>query len=206
MTDCTRFEALLLDGSAEAMAEAGRHAAGCAPCAESLAIWRDLSDTAASMRTEWQSDLLWPRIERSIAAERPRASRRLWRAAAAAVVFLVLGATMIYALRMHGARAAFDREILRLGALDEVERAEQVHVAAIGQLEKLAEQRIEDSETPLMVSYREKLMLLDEAIAECQSAIERNRQNAHLRKQLLAVYSEKQSTLEDVLREENDEN
>ena len=43
---------------------------------------------------------------------------------------------------------------------------------------------------------------LDDAIAECQSNIDRNRQNAHLRKQLLAMYSEKQQTLEDVLRED----
>ncbi len=53
-----------------------------------------------------------------------------------------------------------------------------------------------------MVSYKEKLMLLDDAIAECQSNIDRNRQNAHLRKQLLAMYSAKQQTLEDVLRED----
>ena len=54
-----------------------------------------------------------------------------------------------------------------------------------------------------MVSYREKLMLLDDAIKECQTNIERNRQNAHLRRQLLAIYSEKQRTLQDVLREDN---
>ena len=46
-------------------------------------------------------------------------------------------------------------------------------------------------------------MLLDDAIAECQAGIDQNRNNAHLRKQLLAVYSEKQRTLQDVLREDN---
>ena len=54
-----------------------------------------------------------------------------------------------------------------------------------------------------MVSYKEKLMLLDDAIAECEANIDNNRQNAHLRKQLLAMYSEKQQTLEDVLREDS---
>jgi hypothetical protein len=46
-------------------------------------------------------------------------------------------------------------------------------------------------------------MLLDDAIAECQANIDRNRENAHLRKQLLAIYSEKQRTLREVLREGN---
>ncbi len=46
-------------------------------------------------------------------------------------------------------------------------------------------------------------MLLDEAIAECQSNIDQNRQNAHLRKQLLSMYSDKQQTLQDVLREDS---
>jgi len=68
----------------------------------------------------------------------------------------------------------------------------------------VAEPRLEDAQTPLMVSYKEKLMLLDEAIAECQANIDRNQQNAHLRKQLLAMYTDKQQTLTDVLREDND--
>ena len=46
-------------------------------------------------------------------------------------------------------------------------------------------------------------MLLDDAIAECQANIDRNRQNAHLRRQLLAIYTEKQRTLQEVLREES---
>ena len=54
-----------------------------------------------------------------------------------------------------------------------------------------------------MVSYKEKLVLLDDAIAECQTNIEHNRKNAHLRGQLLAIYGEKQRTLQDVLREDS---
>jgi hypothetical protein len=46
-------------------------------------------------------------------------------------------------------------------------------------------------------------MLLDDAIAECETVIQKNRNNAHLRKQLLTMYSEKQRTLQDVLREES---
>jgi len=67
----------------------------------------------------------------------------------------------------------------------------------------LAEPKLDQSESPLMVSYKEKLMLLDDAIAEVQANIDSNRQNAHLRRQLLAMYSEKQQTLQDVLREDS---
>ena len=92
---------------------------------------------------------------------------------------------------------------MRTVAVDEVVKAEQAHLQAIDHLEKVAQPKLDDASTPLMVSYREKLMLLDDAIKECQTNIERNRQNAHLRRQLLAIYSEKQRTLQDVLREDN---
>jgi hypothetical protein len=70
-------------------------------------------------------------------------------------------------------------------------------------MEKIAAPKLDDPSSPILVSYKEKLMLLDDAIAECQKAIDRNRQNAQLRHQLLRIYSEKQQTLEEVLREES---
>jgi hypothetical protein len=99
--------------------------------------------------------------------------------------------------------ADFDQDILRMSAVDEAEKAQRDYERAIGNLSKLAEVKLEETESPLMVSYKEKLMLLDDAIAECQTNIDNNRQNAHLRKQLLSMYSEKQQTLREVLREEN---
>ena len=121
--------------------------------------------------------------------------------AAALAIFAGIAAITWSTIRVR----QFDYVILRDAALNEVEAAEQQHVAAIDHLEKLAEPKLETPETPLMVSYKEKLMLLDDAIAECQTNIQRNRNNAHLRKQLLAIYSEKQRTLQDVLREETHE-
>ena len=94
--------------------------------------------------------------------------------------------------------------IIGIAALDDVERAEREHIAAIEKLERLAESKLDDAESPLLVSYKEKLMLLDDAIAECETNIQRNRQNAHLRKQLLSMYTDKQQTLQDVLREDTD--
>jgi len=200
---CEHLDNLLLDATPESMEMAARHAADCASCAEILATWNDLSETAVSMRTAWPSELLWPRIERALRAERkPALPRWLWQVAAALVLTAGLGATMFYAVREQTRDAAFDRTILRLAALDEVERAERAHVDAIENLEQLAEARLDAAETPLMISYKEKLLLLDDAIAECRASVEGNQQNAHLRKQLLAMYTDKQQTLQDVLREE----
>lgn len=202
---CNQIDDLLFDGSPLAMETAARHAAECDACAQTLAAWNELSDTAQSMRTTWDNDMLWPRIERAIRAERKRSPSRWLRHAAAAILIIVgLGAPLFYMLRVQTREAAFDRTIIRVSALDEVERTERDYTRAIGKLEKLTDARLEDAESPLMISYKEKLMLLDDAIAECEANIDSNRQNAHLRKQLLAMYSEKQQTLQDVLREDSD--
>jgi hypothetical protein len=201
--DCTQIDDLLLEGDRISMEQAARHARGCDVCMEKLTAWNEISDTAQAMHVEWRSDMLWPRIERALAAEKRNRFRAVtWRVAAAVILTIGLGAGTWFAVqRSH--EAAFDREILRVSALDEVERAERAHIAAIDHLEKVVEPKLEQAQTPLLVIYKEKLMLLDDAIAECQSNIDRNRQNANLRKQLLAVYSEKQKTLEEVLREGN---
>jgi hypothetical protein len=204
---CNQLDDLLFDASPLAMETAARHAESCAECAERLAAWNEIEETARSMRETWRSDLLWPRIERALKEERRQRSPRakwLWQIAAGLLLTVGLGGTVFYAVRVQSHDAAFDLDILRITALDEVERAEQSHLEAIERLERVAEQKLDDAQTPLMVSYKEKLMLLDEAIAECQANIEQNQQNAHLRKQLLAMYTDKQQTLTDVLREDND--
>jgi hypothetical protein len=126
----------------------------------------------------------------------------VWQIAAAVILLTALGATAwIAQRRMHA--ADFDNAIMRVAAVDEVERAEQAHIAAINHLETLTASKLDQPSTPLLVSYKEKLMMLDDAIAECQGAIDKNRQNAYLRTQLLTMYSEKQRTLQDVMREGN---
>lgn len=201
---CSQLDDLLFDGTPLAMETAARHARECAQCAETLASWNDISATARTMQTTWENDLLWPRIERALRSERRTAAKLFRNFATAAILTLTLGGTFFYAFRVQSRDAAFDRDIMQISALDEAERAERAHLASIENLERLAEAKLEDAETPLMVSYKEKLMLLDDAIAECEANIDRNRQNAHLRKQLLAMYSDKQQTLRDVLREDSD--
>jgi hypothetical protein len=52
-----------------------------------------------------------------------------------------------------------------------------------------------------MASYREKLLLLDSAIDDLRAQTGQNPSNAHLRYELLAMYREKQTTLEAILEE-----
>jgi hypothetical protein len=193
---CEQFDELLLDGEPLAMTTAERHAETCAACADRLADWNDISATARSMKTTWESDLLLPRILRSV-----RPKQRLWSVAAAAVLTIGIGASTWFMMRDVSREARFDQNILRVAALDDVERAEQAHIDAIKRLEKVAEPVLDKASTPLMISYKEKVMLLDDAIAECESQIEQNRGNAHLRKELLAIYTAKQETLSAALRE-----
>ena len=199
---CENLDNLLLEGDTFSMRIAAQHAEGCESCMERLASWNEISDTARGMQTTWNSDMLWPRIERAIRAEKRQSRTRLWQIAAAFLIFAALG-TVAWRANQRMRAAEFDNAILRVEAVDQVDAAEKVHVAAIDRMEKLAEPKLEDASTPLMVSYKEKLMLLDDAIVECQANIDRNRQNAGLRKQLLAIYTEKQRTLHEVLREGN---
>lgn len=202
---CEELDNLLLEGDAFSLQVAVAHAGSCPECLEKLTEWNEISETARTLQTTWSSDLLWPRIEKALRNEVAGAEsggRRVWRAAAAALLTVTIGATAWYAIRDGSSGTAFDQKILGVAAIDEVERAEAAYLAAIDRLETMAEPHLDEAETPLMVSYREKLMLLDDAIAEVQMNIERNRQNAHLRKQLLSMYSEKQRTLQDLVREE----
>jgi hypothetical protein len=197
---CDRLDDLLLEGDRYSLEIAARHAATCDACTAKLADWNEISGTAHEMQTTWNSDLLWPRIERALREERRAARFPLTQIAAALAIFAFLsGGVWLAGQRMRN--RAFDKVIINNAALDDVEHAEKQHVAAIDHLEQLTEAKLEQPKTPLLVSYKEKLMMLDDAIGECQRNIDQNRQNAYLRRQLLSMYSEKQRTLQDVLRE-----
>jgi hypothetical protein len=202
MTPCETFDALLLEGDDASMAAAVRHADDCDRCRQQLDDWNDISATAKSLHATWQNDMLWPRIERALRND-SRPAHRFWQIAAAIVLTAGIGGGTWYGLHERAEQRAFDRAILRDQALEQVEQAERAHIAAINQLERVASPKLDDPSSPLLVSYKEKLMLLDGAIAECETVIQKNRNNAHLRKQLLTMYSEKQRTLQDVLREES---
>jgi hypothetical protein len=200
---CDDFEAALRD---DELAAARAHAGSCAACREKLLAWDQVAALAPSLRQEWPTPGLWPRIEEALAAEarRPRLLRfpGRWRplALAASVALIAMAGTQLLLeqrrLRSLPEAAEVERTLLTERALLAVERSENEYIASIDALAKLAEPRLAKPLSPVLANYREKLQILDAAIAECRAQIERNRFNAHLRGELLSVYQEKQRTLQ----------
>ena len=225
---CNEIDRLMRSGGDDAVAALQRHAAECPGCRNRIESWEEISLAARAMRREWPSPDLWPRIERALDAEMSRpasrvhawidaifrtsSTRRIAMAACAALCLATLSAVLLFKggygrlIRPVAVDSQFDKIILTERALKEVETSEAAYIHSIDRLSKVVDPRLADSASPLMVNYREKLMVLDSAIEECRANIERNRFNAHLRKELLTIYQEKQRTLLDVTKEYQHEN
>jgi hypothetical protein len=96
-----------------------------------------------------------------------------------------------------------ERALLTENTLREVQGAEAAYALSIGKLMLLAAKELEQSPSPLAAAYREKLTLLDAAIADAKSAAEQNRYNTYVRGELASLYREKQKTLEEWLKNAN---
>jgi hypothetical protein len=173
----------------------------------------EIAAAARGLRREWESPELWPRIQAALAAEAARAERGRtlvrppWTTMAAAAAVLLVALAVGLRLRAPQADlppAEAQRRLLSEKALREVERTEGDYVRSIDALARVAEPKVEEANSPLMMSYREKLLLLDGAIAECRARIDRNRFNARLRRELLSLYREKEKTLQQVVKEDAD--
>jgi hypothetical protein len=178
----------------ELMPDARQHAERCEQCREQLYLWSEISRLAPSLREEWESPSLWPRIRAGLpAAAPPPKGFAMWRwpRAAAALVALAL------ALSAPWRGKPPDREFLTEDALHEVQQAESAYARSIERLSKIAGAGVEQSQSPLADAYREKLALLDSAIADLKANIEHNRYNVYLQNQLASLYREKQKTLEE---------
>lgn len=169
----------------------------------------ELSEAAKTLHREWESPNLWPAIAAGIKAEEERArttsAARTWYAWAAAAVLILATAASLVVVRNWPARegaspvAQSSDPLLSDEALTDLEQAEARYIAAIDALAARAAPAISAPETPLAAQLRERLLVIDAAIADCRAEIERNRFNAHLRRQLLAIYQEKRLTLEQIL-------
>jgi len=212
---CNDRERIFEDGTPAEWAALEAHAAGCPVCAEELRAWRLLSIAAQELRDYSESPALWTRIERVLAVEtaaKPQlAERRRWftflpgiplgwqtALAGALVLVLTISAGWIY-LRRPVREGGTDKSLLKSAALKEVETAQAAYVQAIDKLAAEAKPELENSSTPLLANYHEKLLVLDSAIADLREQAGTNPSNAQLRYQLLAMYQEKQRTLEEVL-------
>lgn len=215
---CTKFEDAIRREDAAALASVRAHAAACTVCAEKLALWDAIEAEAPALRREWDSPGLLPRVAAALEEEKARGpqpaevdrprGRYRWVPAAAAAALFLLAMAGLQVFRNAGGReplvnpTASKEPLLTDRSLEEVESAEANYVRSIDRLSEAARSRIENPTTPLLVSYREKLLVLDSAISEMRTQIENNRFNTHLRRELLAMYQEKQRTLQQVMKEE----
>ncbi|HEY1470421.1 MAG TPA: hypothetical protein VGF61_15365 [Candidatus Acidoferrum sp.] len=215
---CEDRERIFLDGSAEEWAALEFHASSCAECAKEVRAWKSLSVAAEELRDYQEIPALWPRIESALAqqagqsvAHKPwlerlsfwRSVPTVWQTALAGALVLLLAVTAGY-LVLHrrptsGPDVVTHNPLLKDSKVAEVERAERDYMKAIDKLAAEAKPQLNAPDSPLMANYREKLMMLDGAIDELRMQAGQNPSNAHLRYQLLSMYQEKQSTLQEVL-------
>jgi hypothetical protein len=210
---CQDRERIFLDGSAEEWAALEAHAASCPACAEEIRAWKSLSTAAEELRDYRESPALWAKIETALREEKQASAavglwEKLarwsdvslgWRTAVAAALVLALTVSGIYVVRYRDRQGTGQSRLLKNSALAEVERTERDYMKAIDKLATEAKPELDSPSTPLMASYKEKLIVLDSAIDELRMEAGRNPSNAHLRYELLAMYQEKQETLQEVL-------
>jgi hypothetical protein len=212
---CKDRDRIFEDGTAAEWTALESHAATCAACDEELRAWKSLSTAAAELRDYSESPSLWPRIhqalaERAVAIHAGREGwnwRSLfanlsvsWQTAVASAFALVLMISAAWLLRPPKPPIQ-PGSLLKSKALTEVENAESAYVRAIDKLAADAKPDLDNPTTPLMANYREKLLVLDSAIDDLRAQTGQNPSNAHLRYELLAMYQEKQRTLEEILKE-----
>lgn len=213
---CKDRERIFEDGTAAEWAALEAHAAGCAACAEEVRAWKSLSVAAKELQDYSAGPELWTRIESALIEEDARKVQRAerkrwlsflpaisvgWQAALAGAFVLILTVSVSWIVfhQRIVKPGQPDSSLLKSAALKEVESAERAYEKAIDKLAAEAKPQLEDPATPLMANYHEKLLVLDSAIDDLRAQAGLNPSNAQLRFQLLAMYREKQKTLEDVL-------
>jgi hypothetical protein len=212
---CNDRERIFLDGTPQEWAALEDHCADCTACAEELRAWKNLSSAASELDHDWDSPALWPRIEQALSQQQGRTSKQShwqrlfgswnlgalqWQTAAAALLVVALTAATVWFLKnSNTAMVEQNPALLTDRAVNDVIRAEATYERAIDKLDAQARPQLQNSTSPLLANYREKLFVLDSAIADLKSQASINPANGHLRRELLAMYREKQDTLEQVL-------
>ncbi|MGJ5820454.1 hypothetical protein [Paludibaculum fermentans] len=200
--DCARFQLALDTASPDDLAAARRHAEHCDPCRRELEAFEQVAQWAAARRRQWDAPDLWTRVESAIQSEpaRPvrslRPSYRVWAAIAA---LLLLALPVLWYVRRGGAQPGLSRDFITAQTLQQVETSRSAYVQSIEKLNQLAQPALNDDRLQAMSAYRDKLLLLDQAIAETRAAAAGNRLNAQVQNQLAALLHEKQRTLQEVL-------
>ena len=198
----------------ELMPEAREHLKTCVACRREYRLWNEISTTAKELHHDWETPALWPNLRRAIEAEpKPKAKPVWWKewktwAVAATILVGALLASRPWEWAMSQpvetasslpAPLSSDRDFLTDQALREVERSETAYRRSIDKLSRIAEPKLQKTASGVTVSYKEKLSMLDSAIAETRTNLAQNRFNVHLQRALADLYREKQQTLEEVL-------
>jgi len=214
--NCNDRDRIFEDGTPAEWAALEAHAAVCVACAEEIRAWKSISIAAQELRDYDDAPNLWPRIERALAEQAAREAKSAerwawlsawknfslgWQTVAAGAFVLLLTISASWFILHQSTNKSSSPNLLKSKALTEVERAESTYVQAIDKLAVEAKPQLDNPATPLLSSYREKLLLIDSAIDDLRAQAGQNPSNAHLRYQLLAMYQEKQKTLEEVLEE-----
>lgn len=181
--------------SPELMPDARTHAESCEQCRKQLYLWEELSLQAPQLHEEWESPGLWPRIASDLAAATPPGQRPMvWRSALTAAAVVLLAVVLWHP---WVGRPVETTDFLTDDALRNVQRTEAAYARSIEKLSAVAGNSLQRSSSPLAAAYREKLALLDSAIAELKANVESNRYNVYLQTQLASLYQEKQTTLQE---------
>ena len=212
---CNDRERIFEDGTPAEWDALETHAGSCPMCTEEIRAWKSLSVAAKELRDSSDSPTFWPRIERALAEQAAREAQRAgrknwfsflplpsptWQTVLAGAFLLVVTISGGWIYTHRPARPGDnDKSLLRSSALKEVESAETAYEKAIDKLAIETKPQLESPATPLLANYREKLLVLDSAIADLRAQAGLNPSNAQLRYQLLAIYQEKQRTLQEVL-------
>ncbi len=216
--NCKDRDRVFEDGTPQEWSALELHAANCADCAEELRAWKALSITAQEMREESAQPELWLKIRAALVQEQERSRGRskawswlqFWRLpairlgwqpalAGAFALVLAVSASWFVLHRSTGSETSQSSPLLKDPALAEVERTEKAYEQAIEKLVTQAKPELDNPSTPLLASYHEKILVIDSAISELRAQAGMNPSNAHLRRELLAMYQQKQETLEEAL-------
>jgi hypothetical protein len=209
------------------MAEAREHLRDCAVCRNEYRIWNEISSAAKELHCEWESPDLWLKIRGTLEAQRTHAAKqarksaqterrqpkqwwmewKLWALSAGVVMALVLTIVLLpRTVTVHSPNDeseltnASGQDFLTERALKEVEKNETAYRRSIEELSRLAQPKLESrTSSPILVSYREKLLMLDSASLETRSNISQNRFNVRLQTELADLYRDKRHTLQEVL-------
>ncbi len=198
----------------ELMPEAREHLKQCANCRREYRLWNEISSTGRQLHEDWDSPALWPNIRKMLEAEPKPKSAFVWWGewkiwAVAAVVLIGVGLLLLPRLQQavttpeakiaHTTGGAQDQDFLTEQALADVQRTEAAYRRSIDKLSQLAQPKLADRGSAVAANYKEKLLLLDSAIADTRSNLDHNRFNVRLQTELADLYREKQQTLQEIL-------